>query len=157
MDEPSNITRQPRTEELDPDLVRLPRSVGWAFDLPACFRRALDIQLTTLAENKITRQAWTQGKNYDFQVGDTLYDTAAARDAPWLEALHQIKTCLEVISARKAEPVNATAGEVVFRVLHPNSEHTALVAGAEVCRGTQNDFSALLRHGRWHGTHHSQL
>lgn len=148
--------KQGRTQVLDPDLVNQTRSDGWAFSLTQGFKSALDIQSTTIMKNKVASQAWTQGQNYNFQVGDTIYDTPAGRESPWLEALREMQTCLEVVNSRKAEPANFTEGEVLFRVLHPNSERTQLEA-SKTYKGTQNEFVVLLRTGLWKGTPHAQL
>ena len=141
---------------LDPDLVNQPRSDSWAFSLTQGFKSALDIQSTTIMKNKVAAQAWTQGQNYNFQVGDTIYDTPDGREAPWLEALHVMRTCLEVVNARKAEPANFTEGEVMFRALHPNSDRTHLEP-SKTYKGTQNEFVELLRTGLWQGTPHAEL
>ena len=156
MEESLTTGKQGRTQVLDPDLVNHPRSDGWAFSLTQGFKTALDIQSTTIMKNKVPSQAWTQGQNYNFQVGDTLYDTPAGRESPWLEALEVMRTCLEVVSARKAEPANFTEGEVVFRVLHPNGARTHLEVSKNY-QGTQNEFVALLRTGQWQGTPHEEL
>lgn len=156
MEELFSTGKQGRTQLLDPDLVNQPRSDGWAFSLTQGFKTALDIQSTTIMKNKVPSQAWTQGQNYNFQVGDTVYDTPAGRESPWLEALKVMRTCLEVVSARRAEPANFTEGEVVFRVLHPNSEGNRLEV-SKTYQGTQNEFVALLRTGRWHEIPHHEL
>jgi hypothetical protein len=156
VEESSPTGKQGRTQALDPDLVNQLRSDAWAFSLTQGFKNALDIQSTTIMKNKVASQAWTQGQNYNFQVGDTIYDTPAGRESLWSEALGMMRTCLEVVSARKAEPASFTEGEVVFRVLHPNSAHTHLEA-SKTYQGTQNEFVGLLRTGLWLGVPHEQL
>lgn len=145
--------RQQRTRKLDPDLVGSRFSHQWAFALPSSFRSALDILLTTTVERGVASETWTQGQNYDFKVGDTIYDTHLAYGA-WDEALPHIKTCLSVKSARKASPSSFTSGEVSFQVFHP---HDGKLVASGIYKGTQADFVELLRTGEWQGTSHQSL
>ena len=147
-------TRQARSRQLDPNLVELRYSTNWAFVMPPAFRAALDIQLTAIVESGISTEVWTQGQNYDFQVGDTIYDTALAYEGTWADALPHIRTCLQVVDARKAAPASFTPGEVSFQVLHPVGGK--LVPG-NTYRGTQADFVTLLRTGSWNEKPHAEL
>lgn len=148
------LTRQARSRLLNPDLVNKRFSTEWVFVMPSAFRAALDIQLSTVVEDGASSQAWTQGQNYDFNAGDTIYDTALAYEGAWSEALPHIRTCLQVLSARKAAPASFTPGEVAFQALHP--ANGKLAAGGTY-KGTQAEFVALLRTGIWKDKNHSDL
>ena len=78
---------------------------NWHFAVSEAFRDALDIKWTTISEDKVETRFWTQGTNYSFKEGDTLYDTRLAYEKPWGEALKIIQYCLKVISAIPASVV----------------------------------------------------
>jgi len=153
-DAQSTVSRQARSRILNPDLVTKRLSTEWAFVMPSAFRAALDIQLSAVVEDGKSTQAWTQGQNYDFSAGDTIYDTALAYEGEWAESLPHIRTCLEVLSARKAAPAAFTPGEVTFQVLHPSNGR--LIASGTY-KGTQAEFVALLRTGKWEDKNHIDL
>jgi len=46
---------------------------GWKFYVPEAFKEALDIKLSTLVTFMQPYEAWTQGHNYAFQEGDSIY------------------------------------------------------------------------------------
>ena len=75
---------------------------NWHFAVSEAFKDALDIKWTAVSENLVETWFWTQGSNYSFKVGDTLYDTRAAYEKPWHEALKIFKYCVKVISASPA-------------------------------------------------------
>ncbi len=71
----------------------------WGFYVPSCFNEALDIQLTdrVINENN-TDRIWTQGGNFAFSEGDTLYSTVEAYQK-WREALTKIEYGVQVKSS----------------------------------------------------------
>jgi hypothetical protein len=97
---------------------------NWYFAVPEAFRDALDIKWTTISEDLVQTEFWTQGSNYSFKAGDTLYDTRFAYEKspgvpmPWGEALKVMKYCVKVISASPAAVVVTkefeTAGPVPY-------------------------------------------
>lgn len=48
----------------------------WAFHVPKCFNDALDIHLVSRKLNTVEYTTWTQGVNFAFKDGDTLYRNA---------------------------------------------------------------------------------
>jgi hypothetical protein len=107
-----------------------------------------------VVENSVPTQAWTQGQSYDFNVGDTVYDTEDAYELPWVEAIGKMKTCIQVLAARKASPSAFTPGEVEFQALHPVN---GKLVPAGHYKGTQAEFVGLLKTGTWNGIEHHQL
>jgi hypothetical protein len=114
------------------ELLRSPydedENTGWFMHVPICFNNALDIQSTTRVGT--ARPVWTQGGNFDFHVGDSIYDTRLAYAMPWGQALHNIRYCFSVTQATPAQAATKSslrnAGSVTFDVLAPNDERTAL-------------------------------
>ena len=69
--------------------------------VPDTFNDALDIRLSEVA--KEPRPVWTQGANFSFALGDTVYDTPLAYKV-WSEALQHIRTCIQVSQATPVQP-----------------------------------------------------
>lgn len=83
---------------------------GWKIALPESFKDALDIKLTEVVRNKITKLMWTQGNLFSFQKGDTFYDNKAAYNNIWEIALNKIKIAIQIESAKAVSYV--TSGKI---------------------------------------------
>lgn len=147
----SSQYRDQRSETLDPDLVNQPFADGWVFPVPASFKDALDITWDVRQENLIKRKTWTQGRDYRFAPGDTLYDSKLPYTKhTWAEALKDITICLEVRRATPASVKGFSEGEVEFAVYRPDEDNKKIIAtGTLEC--TQIEFVTLLRTGRLRG------
>ncbi|MBB5337555.1 hypothetical protein [Pectinatus brassicae] len=68
------------------------------FAIKRCFFSSLDIVLTdrtvSIANQKIRKPFWTQGKFYNFDEGYVFYDNKAAYELSWGDALKQFKYTL---------------------------------------------------------------
>jgi hypothetical protein len=146
------LGRTKRTRDLDPDLVKSGFSRGWAFCIPAAFRRAVDIHLTSVVEKGKASKIWTQGRNFSFEVGDTLYDSRDAYGKLCSESISHIKTCLEVVLAIPAN--GHSDGTVEFLVYHSDGSELKL---SNSHRCSQVEFVALLKTGSLGGVEHIQL
>jgi hypothetical protein len=108
---------------------------GWACCLPVSFRSALDIRQTLRRELGREILVWTQGGNFDFSEGDTLFDSRDAYEKPWAEALQTMRFALQV--------KNVSENIVAFDILEPNDVRSALVVH-EHGRATMLEFIRLL-------------
>jgi hypothetical protein len=138
---PTELLHDPEAEQ----------SEGWFMHVPRCFNRALDIRRTPRVPepNCDPVMVWTQGREFTFEKGDTIYDTPNAY-LTWSKALQHIRLCLLVTSATGATsppaPELRSAGSVAFEVLIPNNDKTRLVLSA--CHVlTQDAFIRLLISG----------
>ena len=104
-------------------LLRSPDAADddWFMHVPDTFNDALDIRLTEVVSEP--RPIWTQGANFSFAPGDTIYDTPLAYQV-WSEALQHIRTCLQISQATSVQPPTGGSprqlGSVTFRVMAPN-------------------------------------
>ena len=78
------------------------------------YKDALDIKLTPRRFGGKTEMLWTQGRGYDFHVGDTIHDCEAAY-GNWGEALALINLSVQVISA-------SSGGYVVSETIQTNAK-----------------------------------
>jgi len=130
-------------------LLRIPEDANedWFIHVPIYFNNALDIRRTIRVG--AARPVWTQGANFSFSSGDTLYDTAQAYDC-WSEALLQIRYSFHVSQAiAVSPPTNGAArrpGSVTFTVSTPNEPRTAL-SHVRTSTVTQDEFVRLLISG----------
>jgi hypothetical protein len=74
-------------------------SVGWHFVLPEAFKEALDIRLTPRVSRGKKFVVMTQGRSYNFKMGDILYDTRKAYELVWGEALRHISYSVQIDAA----------------------------------------------------------
>jgi hypothetical protein len=74
-------------------------SVGWHFVLPEAFKEALDIRLTPRVSGGKNFDILTQGRGFNFKVGDVLYDTRKAYELAWENALRHIGHSVQVEAA----------------------------------------------------------
>lgn len=78
-------------------------AVGWAMAVGECFRAALDIAWTEKTKKGETSVwLWTQGAEYNFQVGDTLHDIPMSLDVDWQSASVGLRLTVQVIAAHPA-------------------------------------------------------
>jgi len=96
-------------------------AADWAMFVPTCFNAALDIQLTERITKvggvKNKRLVWTQGNNFQFSVGDVLYDTPLAYER-WSDALTALDCCVRV--------TGSTPQGVTFSVSQPSADRKTL-------------------------------
>lgn len=123
---------------------------GWKFVVRPCNFEALNIKPSSR----------TQGKLYNFQSGYTFYNTLAAYEGKWGDALKTLKHCLQIdlttpssaVSyveydgkryVRRSQPIY---GYVKFTVYKPNEQRTKVEKYQSYeCR--QDEFVALLKTG----------
>ena len=130
-------------------LLRAPDAADddWFMHVPLALNDALDIRLTAVVGEP--RPIWTQGANFSFAPGDTIYDTPLAYQV-WSEALQHIRTCLQVSQATSVQPPTGGTprqpGAVTFSVMAPNEPRTAL-AHVRTSTVTQDEFVRILISG----------
>src|SRR4051812_20610025 len=69
---------------------------NWFMHVPRCFCDALDIKLTSRVVDGRKSNVWTQGSEYSFKPGDTLYDTPQMNQT-WGEAIKHISVSLQIM------------------------------------------------------------
>lgn len=127
-------------------LMRAPEdaSADWFMHVPVCFNNALDIRRTIRVG--ADKPVWTQGANFSFSAGDTIYDTTQAYDR-WADALLHIRYCFHVSQATAVSPPTTGAGRqpgsVTFTVSTPNEPRSAL-SHVRTSTVTQDEFVRLL-------------
>lgn len=94
---------------------------GWRMAVSESYKDTLDIKLTPRRFGGKTEMLWTQGRGYDFHVGDTIHDCEAAY-GNWGEALALINLSVQVISASSvgyvvAETIQTNAQELDISIL----------------------------------------
>jgi len=93
---------------------------GWRMAVSESYKDALDIKLTPRRFGGKTEMLWTQGRGYDFHVGDTIHDCEEAY-GNWGEALAVIQLSVQVISASSggyvvAETIQTSAKDLEISV-----------------------------------------
>ncbi len=71
---------------------------GWRMAVSESYKDALDIKLTPRIFKGKKEMLWTQGRVYDFHVGDVIHDCEAAY-GDWVETLKMINVSVQIISA----------------------------------------------------------
>jgi len=122
----------------DPEIDATP---GWFMHVPNCFNDALDIRQTSRVKGGKASNVWTQGCNFSFKVGDTIYNSPRAYE-PWTQALPHVCVAIQVrsVTASGGPLVSeSAAGVVTFDILVPNADKTAIqfIAGRTE---TQDEF-----------------
>lgn len=156
------VRKDERSRELIADFASGYAS-SWRFAVRPCNYDALDIkwQMLTVDGDKTAKEkVLTQGRLYNFQRGHTFYDTPAAYEGRWGEALRKIKYIVQVdkgeenVSFPKIEyegghyvRVNDIKyGMVEFTVYAPLAEEYGVETMAHYkCR--QDEFVSLLQTG----------
>lgn len=121
---------------------------GWYMCVPSCFNDALDIKQTDRVVNKKKTLVWTQGSLFDFNPGDTIYDTPDAYKV-WSEALKHINLCVQIATASSAgqgEGGTRFPGSVTLAFFTPNPTRTSIVERGTYSM-TQDDFVRFLIEG----------
>ena len=146
------IREKPTRENRLTDLLKAPSAEtaeGWYMCVPPCFNDALDIKQTDRVVNKKKTLVWTQGSSFNFDIGDTIYNTPDAYKV-WSEALKTIGICVQIKAGSSAGPpeggTGRFAGSVTFTILTPNKGRTTLVERAEHSM-SQDDFVRFLISG----------
>jgi len=88
---------------------------GWRFAIPEAFRNSLDIKLTPLKIGTKTVDIYTQGKQFSFNKGATLYDNRLAYELEWGEALKRIKLCVQIEEVAGSDYVTTETIETVAK------------------------------------------
>lgn len=108
---------------------------GWAFCLPASFRDALDIKLTTRVLKGKKTLVWTQGKDFAFRRGDIIYDGRPAYKMSWSKGVKLVDFALQVTEDKF---------ELEFNLLKVKRGKLVLL---QTFRSTQEEFVRLLQYG----------
>ncbi|MBC18192.1 MAG: hypothetical protein CL942_14215 [Desulfovibrio sp.] len=95
------------------------RAEGWAFFIDHRFKRCLDISLTSrvVLTNDTPLKRWTQGSNFNFDTGVTIYDTQQGYSR-WDKASQAIKQYIQII-----ESIPALAAHVVIETWNTYPEN----------------------------------
>ena len=146
----ATVEKEARLTDLlrDPDGEGTP---GWFMHVPKCFNDSLDIRQTTRIKDGKASIVWSQGCNFSFKDGDTVYDSPDAYGT-WSEALKKLKVAIQVRSATDSGPQVVGSegarqpGNVTFDILVPTADRTKVQALG--CRTlTQFDFVRMLIKG----------
>lgn len=121
-------------------------AVGWKMAVSEAFKPALDIRRTQRMVNKEPVLTWTQGHLFAFHEGDTIYDS---RREDWTERLKELQLVVQVLRGKPVRYVEGLIdpGSVLFRVLRPNAERTAVIEG-EILECSQQAFVRFLQAGK---------
>lgn len=145
------VTKEDRSRELIADFSK-GYADGWRFVVRSCNLPNLDI----LRQGKI----FTQGEIYNFSRGEIFYDTPAAYEVQWGEALRQIKYSLQIdsVTSSYGDPVVSweskrfvrrnvpNYGLVEFTIYTPNAERTRIEPWKSYSCW-QNEFVEFLKTG----------
>lgn len=88
---------------------------GWRFAVPEAFRNSLDIKLTPIKIGTKTVDIYTQGKQFSFNKGATLYDNRLAYELEWGEALKRIKLSVQIEEVVGSDYVTTETIETVAK------------------------------------------
>ena len=143
----SQVGKQRRTEKLlKPSHGESPSF--WFMCLPVFFNNALDIKDTERKKDKKSYWVWTQGADFSFSTGDTIYDTNEAYKT-WSEAIKKINICIQVtqaVPASSSETGLRFPGRVTADLYLPDISKTKLNKVTEL-KMTQYEFVSLLIFG----------
>ena len=120
----------------------------WFLCAPAFFNDALDLKLSDRRKDGESHEVWTQGADFSFSVGDTLYDTPGAY-GPWDRAIGIIRFCAQVVEAVPASGTESGVrfeGRVKAELLAPGPCGKKLVKKTTF-ESTQDEFVAMVLFG----------
>jgi hypothetical protein len=120
----------------------------WFLCAPVFFNNALDLKLSDRKKDGESLEVWTQGADFSFSVGDTLYDTPGAYE-PWEQAIRKIRFCAQIIEAVPAsgtENGSRFEGRVKAAIFVPDPRHSRLLKKTE-WETTQDGFVSLVLFG----------
>ncbi len=121
---------------------------GWFLCAPAFFNNALDLKLSDRRRDGESLEVWTQGADFSFSVGDTLYDTPEAYE-PWDRAIAKIRLCAQVLEAVPASGTESGVrfeGRVKADLLVPDPRGKKLLKKTTI-ETTQDEFVSLILFG----------
>jgi hypothetical protein len=133
------------------DLLKDPEAPSprdWFLCAPAFFNNALDLKLSDRKKDGESLEVWTQGADFSFSVGDTLYDTPEAYE-PWDRAITKIRFCVQVVEAVAASGTESGArfeGRVKADIFVPDPDRKKLVQKNTI-ETTQDGFVSLILFG----------
>jgi len=117
---------------------------GWAFAIDGLFKRVLDIRLTERVKNKKSYWIWTQGTNFKFKRGYTLYNSPEGWPHP------NVTTWVQITEATDAGTTSDPDGLVIFDLYYRHIDGTAIKdEKPRIC--TQIEFVQFLQSGILHG------
>jgi len=120
----------------------------WFLCTPVFFNNALDLKLSDRKKDGESLEVWTQGADFSFSVGDTLYDTPEAYE-PWDQAIRKIQFCAQIVEAVPAsgtENGSRFEGRVKADIFLPSPDRTRLLKKTE-WETTQDGFVSLILFG----------
>jgi hypothetical protein len=141
-------SKRPKEKRLN-TLLRDPEEeyTTWFMCIPRCFNDALDIRRTIRKVHGREELVWTQGANFAFKVGDTLYDSKEGYTESWGHALRVLKRVIQVKAitdtTRLDETKKKAPSNVTFDVFLPNGTKTELGKPREYTL-PQDDFVRFL-------------
>jgi len=89
---------------------------GWRMAVSESYKDALDIKLTPRRFGGKKEMLWTQGRGYDFHIGDTIHDCEEAY-TNWAGALLHMNLSVQVVSASSGGYVIAETIETKLKEL----------------------------------------
>lgn len=152
-------TQTLRTRELVADFSK-GYADGWKFIVRPCNYLALDIIWGQEIENKkVIWKGWKQGTNYNFTAGSTFYDSLAAYEKSWEDALKEINNSIQVDSSVPMQEdiyvdideknylhkyIKNSGGSVTYSV-YANDGQKEFLSYQDTC--TQTEFLNILKNG----------
>jgi len=146
--EPEKKKRVKRSPELLADFEEKGLAKDWVFAVKYSFKPALDIRLTERIKDKKPYWVWTQGGNFKFKIGYTLYNSPEGWPHPNVTAWVQITEASDVVPETKHSAGHP--GLVIFDLYFRHIDGTAIKDDKpKIC--TQDEFVQFLQTGVLHG------
>jgi len=146
--EPEKKKREKRSLELLADFDENNQARGWVFAIKDFSKLALDIRLTERIKDKKPYWVWTQGKNFKFKVGYTIYNSPEGWPHPNVTAWVQITEASDVVPESKHSAGHP--GLVIFDLYFRHIDGSALKDDKPgIC--SQVEFVQFLQTGVLHG------
>lgn len=142
------MSKNLRSEELIADFTD-GFAKNWHFVVGECFKKELDIELSTRQKQKKAYKVWTQGPYFSFSEGNIFYDSLDAFKLQWGDALKTINKACQVIKASPSKPSETEIPEegfVEFR-LFVNDRATNQLKLDKKLKTTQTQFVEYLKNG----------
>ncbi|MGI6252098.1 MAG: hypothetical protein ACOYJV_01545 [Aminivibrio sp.] len=129
----------------------------WAFNVPRCFNRALDItyiEKQKTENKKVVKRwmEWSQGTTFSFEAYDLFYDVNTEGIELWRDCLKVFRRCVKVTYATptKIESVGLNSrrypGAVEFNLMIPDKDQKKLIVD-HVVTTTQDGLIRFLISG----------
>lgn len=143
-----NKERKRRSLELLANFDENGLASGWMFAIKESFKIALDIRLTERVKDKKTYWVWTQGTNFKFKQGYTLYNSPEGWPHPNVTAWVQVTEAMDTTPA--TQHTEGSSGLVIFDLYFRHIDGSAIKDDRpKICN--QAEFVTFLKTGILHG------